>query len=183
MSSYHRPTLYTHCNTSCLDVFWEVFFFFFQLVLQTLLDGLSGPLSTLDLAHKTKLCKDTGGEEVNTVILFRPDTQRFSASQEVGQTRTANGGAALQKRSRRDVEKQSQSRLSSSLEKAREGRQGKEKKKVLQIHPREIPSFRDRDLFSRVHYLWKKAAALPNQLKGADRMEGLKNKCAADKSV
>lgn len=57
------------------------------------------------------------------------------------------------------------------------------KKKVLQIHPREIPSFRDRDLFSRVHYLWKKAPVLPNQLKGADRMEGLKNKCAADKSV
>lgn len=90
-----------------------------------------------------------------------------------------------EQRSCRDVEKQSQSRLSSGLEKACEGRQGKErkKKKVLQIHPREIPSFRDRDLFSRVHYLWEKAAVLPNQLKGADRMEGLKNKCAADKSV
>lgn len=62
---------------------------------------------------------------------------------------------------------------------------GKErkKKKYCKIHPREIPSFRDHDLFSRVHYLWKKALALPNQLKGADRMEGLKNKCAADKSV
>lgn len=55
----------------------------------------------------------------------------------------------------------------------------------LQIHLSEIPSFRDHDLFSQVHYLWKKASVLQNQLKERDRMEGLKNncECTADKSV
>lgn len=45
---------------------------------------------------------------------------------------------------------------------------------LLQIHLSEIPSFRDHDLFSQVHYLWKKASVLQNQLKQRDRMEGLK---------
>lgn len=55
----------------------------------------------------------------------------------------------------------------------------------LQIHLSEIPSFRDHDLFSQVHYLWKKASLLQNQLKEGDRKEGLKNncECTADKSV
>lgn len=83
------------------------------------------------------------------------------------------------------MEKQSQSVLSSSLEMLLKDSRGKKKEKLLQIHPREIPSFRDHDLFSQVHYLWKKASALQNQLKRGDRMEGLKNKCecTADKSV
>lgn len=79
-----------NCTHTATLLAWMYFrkgcFFFPPAGVATLLDRLSGPLSTLDLAHKTTLCKDTGGEEVNTGILFRPDTQRFSASQEAGQT-------------------------------------------------------------------------------------------------
>lgn len=49
----------------------------------------------------------------------------------------------------------------------------------LQVHFSEIPSFRDHDLFSQVHYLPKKASVLQNQLKEGDRKEGLKTTASA----
>lgn len=81
------------------------------------------------------------------------------------------------------MEKQSQSVLSSSLEMLLKDSRGKKRKTVANTPERN--SFRDHDLFSQVHYLWKKASVLRNQLKRGDRMEGLKNKCecTSDKSV
>ncbi len=143
----------------------------------TLLDNQSGLLSMPGWAHITKLCKDIG-KEVDTV--FDPNTHRFGSSFEVGHTwkrfQTASAPLALSwGHLLRSI-----ASLNAAL---REGASEMCKNKVnlyfpavwkcfwrtvdtpWQIHWSEIPSFRDHDLFSQVHYLWKKASVLQNQLK------------------
>ena len=109
-------------------------YIFFMSSVAMLLDNRSGLLSMPDWAHIPKLCKDIG-KEVDTV--FDPNTQRFSTSLEVGHTwkhfQTAAAPPALswvhllrrmasrqkvwqERGSCRDVGKQSQSVLCSSLE-------------------------------------------------------------------
>lgn len=165
------------------------FWTFFSAAVATLLDHVSGPLSTLDLAHETKLCKDIEGRRSHRCDFFPAPIHRDLAragrwdirEQQAARCSAAPATCVLRTGAAEMWKNKVNPYFPAAWKKLL--KDGRGRKKVLQIHPREIPSFRDHDLFWRVHYLCKKASVLPNQLKGADRMEGLKNKCAADKSV
>ena len=150
-----------------------------HLRLATLLDNHSGLLSMLGWAHITQLCKDIG-KEVDTV--FDPNTQRFGSSLEVGHTwkrfQTASAPPAerpfaAERGVVRAVEMQNNkvNLYFPAVWKCF----WRTVDTPWQIHWSEIPSFRDHDLFSQMHYLWKKASVLQNQLKTTRQNGRIKN--------